>query len=235
MAGPNRLRGFVNQSMSGKKPPSASRADAAQMVDTATPGAGSLTVARNGVALIYLEGPGGSGDAASRGGGGGGAALCKKFRVTKGQVLSWTVGTPGAAAANPAPGNDGSDTTLTLPNGVVLTAGAGKGGAASGGLGGIASGGDVNRTGGAGGSSGGAGSSAPDAGGGAGGASGVGSGGGGGAGFGDIGSPLAGGPGSAGASNSGAGGAYGGGSGAGSFSTGAGGSGRVLIWIVRVF
>lgn len=234
------LRGLVGQSMAAKK----SHIGASiQLINatTVTSGSGSLTATRPCQALIYGIGAGGSGGASGgQGSGGGGAgAFFKRFRLAIGQSISYSVGAGGAAASG-TDGFDGGDTTVTLPNGLVMRGGGGKGGlqgpAHLGGVGADASGGDINRSGGAGGSS----TPVSDGisagiGGGAGGLSGAGGGGGGGgAGFSDIfASGPTGGAGSAGTTNSATGGDYGGGSG-GSNASGAGGRGVVMILMLRV-
>ncbi|WP_452418380.1 glycine-rich domain-containing protein [Phenylobacterium soli] len=211
-------------------------------------GAGSIIAAKPCVAVIYAIGGGASGGSGSPReiGGGGGAALLKTVKMAKGQTISWAVGAGAAASGLATYGFDGGDTTVTLPNGFVLTAGGGKAGSAVSptGNGGMARGGDVNRAGGAGGASGSAGTSG-GLGGGSGGATNAGGGGGGGAGFSDvssIGLSLAGGNGGAGqpvgGSDGGAGstfGAGGGGTQNGAKQGGAGASGRVLVLLARTF
>jgi hypothetical protein len=238
MASGQPLRGFAGQGMNGHKRGADAKVDAVQVVEVTSLGTGSVTVLRHGWALIYLLGVGGSGEASAGRGGGGGAALYRRVRVTPGQIISWTLGTPGAAAPTSTPGNDGTDSTVTTPTGLVLKAGAGKGGTSvAPGAGGVATGGDINRNGGAGGTFAGNGVGAGLGGGNGGAGSGNGGGGGGGAGFSDVGSALAGG--SGGAGPSGAGALYGGGgggtvSGTG-FDSGAGVGGRLVIWFVRPF
>jgi hypothetical protein len=208
----------------------------------ASSGTGSITAAKTCTALIYLGGAGGSGadDTTNAAGGGGGAAVFKRMRLAKGQTLSYSVGAAGAAV-NASSGHDGGDTTVTLPNGLTLTAGGGKAGptgVVNGGAGGIATGGDINRNGGAGGSGSGGSGASGGIGGGAGGAGGSGSnrgGGGGGAGFSDVASFFNGAGGGQGGGGGGVGGgSYGGGGGSINLTSGAGAAGRVVIWLVRV-
>jgi hypothetical protein len=144
-----KLRGLVAQGVSGRK----SYRDAMlELVGgaTATSGTGSITAPRACQAMIWAWGPGGSGSSTGPGGGGGGA-LFKRLTISPGQKISWAIGTPGGAGANPD-GQDGTDTTVTLPSGLVMTAGAGKGAPdvpfQPGGDGGLATGGDLNRPGG---------------------------------------------------------------------------------------
>lgn len=234
------LRGLIAQGASGNKSAYSPRTEVLSVLDISS-GTASVISDRSCWALIYLFGAGGSGSGGNQGGGGGGgAALFKRVRLSPKQSLSPSVGAPGAANSSGTGGLPGGDTTLTLPSGILLTAGGGKAG--MGGTvpppapGGIATNGDINRMGGAGGGNGGNGSPA-GLGGGAGGLgySLAGSGGGGGgAGFSDVGPSLGGGNGSPGAVNL-PGGNYGAGSGAWNSGTaGAGGIGRAVIWLVRL-
>lgn len=237
------VRGLVAQSMNGSRGLVTPKFGALPV--NATSGSGSITVRRPCYALIVARGPGGSGGGGSGptvcSGGGGGAALYKRVFLRAGQTISYTVGTPGAEPTfSSVPGNDGTDSTVTLPDGTVLRAGGGKrglfGDGSPGGAGGIATGGDINRNGGAGGlaasgANGEPGSSGQGGGAGAGGAKLSNSGGGGGAaGLTEIVADLIGGNGS----DAGSGGApagIGGGSGGGrdSFSSTIGGLGQILI------
>lgn len=153
------VRGLVAQSMNGSRGLVAPKLGALPV--NATSGSGSITVRRPCYALIIARGPGGSGGGGSGptvcSGGGGGAVLYKRVLLRAGQTISYTVGTPGAAPTfSSVPGNDGTDSTVTLPDGTVLRAGGGKrglfGDGVAGGAGGLATGGDINRNGGAGGS-----------------------------------------------------------------------------------
>lgn len=81
---------------------------------------------------------GGGGNATASLGGGSGAAAQASCYLQKGASIACTVGNGGAAGSV-----DGGDTTLTLPNGVVVTAGGGKS-ASNGGAGGVAIGGEAS-------------------------------------------------------------------------------------------
>lgn len=150
-----KLRGFVAQGMNGKKAPAAR---ILAQADSST-GSGSITATNNCVALIYGFGGGGSGG--SLGGGGGGGAVYKRARIGAGQTITYSAGAGGAIATA---GNDGGDTVITLPSGLVLKATGGRAGN-NGRAGGTGVGGDVNRTGGAGGAINAAGGSGEDGGG----------------------------------------------------------------------
>lgn len=158
MAAGQPLRGLVGQSMSGRKPKAFPAL--VRQIDESL-GASSFTATKAAVALIYAWGAGGSGardgSNVASGGGGGGAGY-KRIRITPGQVISWSIGVGGAAPGSDlTDGSPGTATTVTLPTGVVLTAGGGQGGARgssprTGGLGGVVSGPwDIARTGGKGG------------------------------------------------------------------------------------
>ena len=104
-----------------------------------TAGSGSYTVKKTGVLDILLYGPGGNGGSspgtAASGGGGGGAAR-KRLKLRKGQVISYTVGTPGSGA-----------TTASLAGVFSFSANPGSTGGigfVAGGAGGTGVGGDVN-------------------------------------------------------------------------------------------
>ncbi len=226
-----KLRGLVGQGVAGRKSYRDAFLDVVGGV-TATSGTGSISAPRVCQAQIWAWGPGGSG-ASTGPGGGGGAALFKRLTLSQGQKISWAIGSPGGAAANPD-GQDGTDTTVTLPSGVVMIAGAGKGALdvpfQPGGDGGVAIGGDVNRSGGKGGTDSTANAQSGGLGGGA-----AGSGtaaGGGAAGFSDqvVGGIVDGG---SGGNNDGAGSAPGGGSGTSSGAPKTGGTGKVVILLVR--
>ena len=129
MSIPNQpLRGLVAQGMDSRKSFAAANIVLLGGAVSSTPGSGSVTVTKPCLALIWGIGPGGSGSsmATTGGGGGGGAAGYRAVRVTTGQVISYTVGTPGAAAFG-ANGSAGTDTTITLPTGRILRAGGGGG------------------------------------------------------------------------------------------------------------
>lgn len=226
------LRGLVGQSMSGGRSRSLALAG---LPVVATSGSGSVTVRKNGWALIAMWGAGGGAQADPGlngfvGGGSGGAALYRLAPVVAGQVITYAVG----AAVLDA---DGGDSTVTLATGQVLTAGGGKRGSdpavVTPAAGGLATGGDINRRGGNGGvcSLGTQlGETGEGSGAGAGGAgSGASGGGGGSAGLTDILADLIGAAGSA-ASAVGAGAnAPGGGAGGGGASGSAGGPGKIII------
>jgi hypothetical protein len=239
MATGQKLRGLVGQGMNGRR----NRAmQLAAVPVVATSGSGVVTARRACVALIFAWAPGGSGGSDGSGAGGG-AALFKRVYLPRGAALSYSIGAPGAGVSSSSNGNDGGDTTVTLPSGQVLTAGGGKAGTvadpAAGGLGGVATGGDINRRGGDGGryqsgSLGLSGSPGQGAGAGAGGAANSNrGGGGGGAGLADLLSDLIGGGGSdASGVSSAAGSAPGGGSGGGQSASGNGGAGKVIIVLI---
>lgn len=201
-------------------------------------GDANVTAPSGCIAFIYAWGGGGSGAAyssTSAGGGGGGAAGYSRIRLGPGSTLAVTVGYGGPGKSNGNDGSSGTQSTVILPNGRVMSAGGGGGGTvALGGAGGVAFGFDLNRSGGAGGGSGGAGN--PGDHGGLGGlAGGSGGGGGGSAGFSDQAGLLRRGN-AGGNSNSALVPGYGAGSGgwgAASAATGSGGIGRVLILLVR--
>lgn len=133
--------GFVGQGMSGRK---RLRGKLLSYRAITTAGSGTITAPAlySTNCEVWLTGAG-AGDNVTQGGGGG-ASLYKRMRCSPGQTMAYTVG---AAASS---GGDGGDTTLTMPTGIVLTAGGGK----FAGTGGIATNGDVNRSGGAGGAGG---------------------------------------------------------------------------------
>lgn len=145
------LRGFVGQGLGSPKGFTATPVAAGMPVST-TSGSGSVTATRHCSVIVYLWGGSGSGEAntgsSGGGGGGSGSAVRKHINLSRGQTLAWSVGAPGAGVSADASGNDGADSTVTLPNGTVMRAAGGKGGAGlAGGLGGVASGGDLNRNG----------------------------------------------------------------------------------------
>lgn len=219
MAAGHALRGLVGQGMDGKKRQTGGQIELVGFAD-ASAASGMIVAPKSCVALIYAWGPGGSGCAGtgSPGGGGGGGAVYKRVRLSARQSITYACGVRGVPVTddgNVQPGNDTTDTTVTLPSGAVVTAGGGKkGNGGAPGVGGVASGGDLNRSG----------------------ANGFGSGGTA-AGFADLVPGLAGGAGGALGGNGSAGSAAGGGGGAGSGGmgsiSGAGANGRVLIMLVR--
>lgn len=150
--GLNSLRGLTGPAMGGPKRQPGALVEVLSITDAST-GSGSVTAQRRCVAMIYAWGAGGSGWAggSSAGKGGSGAALYKRLRLNRGQSLSYSIGSGGAAVAddgNTHPGNPGGPTTIMLPQGVQLVAGGGSGGAGGvAGAGGTATGGDVNRAG----------------------------------------------------------------------------------------
>lgn len=243
MATGQRLRGFVGQGMNGRR---ARVPSAGAMPVFATSGTGEITIRSHCVALIYMWGAGASGcdDVGlnnTGAGGGGGAALFARVFLNLGQKLSYSVGAGGAGVTGSATtGSDGGDSTVTLPDGRVLTAGGGKAGTrgSTGGLGGVATGGDINRRGGKGGDgvpgtvNGVAGEGTGAGAGGAG--SGSAGGGGGAGGLADVLVDLTGGAGSAAVVGGAQGNAPGGGSGAGGTTSKAGAAGRIIILFVRM-
>lgn len=151
------LRGFVGQTMSGRKDYSGAVPIIYDVAELAA-GSGTITAPRDCWCTAMLIGGGGSGANNSGGGesgGGGGGAVYGRFRVFAGEVLSYTIGVGGAAVPPTSAGNPGTDSTLTTPTGIVLIAGGGRGGVvgndAAGGPGGVASGGRYNWSGGTGG------------------------------------------------------------------------------------
>src|ERR1700730_17119191 len=101
MSGADFLRGFVGQSMGGRKAFAGARMET--ILTSEMTSAGAVTAPRRCIALVYAWGGGGSGGdyqggGMSAGGGGGGAALFKAVRLGRGQVLSWAVGAGGPAA-----------------------------------------------------------------------------------------------------------------------------------------
>lgn len=90
--------------------------------------------------LITAIGAGGGCNSGGSSGGGGGGGLQKTVYLPKGAVLVIDVGVGLASDDN------GEDTTVTLPDGTILTAGGGISGATTG-AGGTATGGDLNVTG----------------------------------------------------------------------------------------
>jgi|GEM_PF-3842298 len=127
MAQVGRLRGFVGQNLSGRK---RLLTGYAAFKDSAL-GDTSLTAQTDLWAFVYATGPGGSGGSfpvSPGAGGSGGASGFKRLRLLKGQTISWVLGVPGAGqATNNAPGQDATDTVVTVP-GAALLAGGGKGG-----------------------------------------------------------------------------------------------------------
>lgn len=246
----DKLRGFVGQSMGGRKPSPDAIVDILAYYDLVSSTPGTIVAPRRCIALIYMIGGGasGGGQANNGGGGGGGSALFKRVRLSQGQVLSYSVAALVAAPVGVSVGSNGNPSTVTLPDGRKLIAGGGTGGAILPSAtvdvaGGVASGGDINRPGGTGGSvdftalgrAGGSGG----VGGGAGGAGtpmGTGYGGGGGsAGFGDIGARLIGGNGSDGFSSVPGGLPGGGGGGSNTGVPSDGSRGEIWIWLVRAY
>lgn len=97
---------------------------------------------------IYALGAGGGGRGDFNYGGGGGGAAFRTFAVTPGQTIEFTVGDAGVGSTGGSC-TDGGD-TVVIVDGVTLTGGGGRSGAAAG-AGGVASGGTVNIDGGDGG------------------------------------------------------------------------------------
>lgn len=107
-----------------------------------TPGAGTWTVP-SGVYTIEVEvvGAGGGGGAyAAPWGGGGGGYSYKRWSVTPGDIINYTVGGKGTASTGSSDSTDGEDTVFNA----TQIAGGGKNGDAGKGAGGTATGGDVN-------------------------------------------------------------------------------------------
>lgn len=232
------LRGLVGQSMSGARPRSLPTLIDYKETTTAT--SGSYTASVDCWVLLYAWGGGGSGaaDTATAAGGGGAGAGYLRYRLGRGRTIAWSVGAGGAGVTGNVDGNDGATTTVTLPNGQVLTAGGGaKGLRLTGGSGGACVGPwTVSRSGGAGGAS--AAGGSPTGGGTGGALSGSYGGGGGAAGFSDLnpGLPLGNGSAGNGGGASVAGTSPGGGSGGclNASTSGNGGTGRVLAYIVHI-
>ncbi len=138
-----KLRGFVGQGGGGGKTYRDARLALQSLPMIATSGSGSVTAPRACKALIVAWGPGGSGSAGNTpSGGGGGAAISHVANLARGQPISWTVGVPGAGAADLTDGFAASDTVVTCPGG-VMRAGGGGGGVLAGqipGIGGVATG-----------------------------------------------------------------------------------------------
>lgn len=106
---------------------------------TTTALSGSWTAAEDCDALVFVTGGGTLGGSSSTVGGGGAGATYRKFRLKKGQTISYVV----PAAATGTSITNGGDATATFPDGVTIT---GQGG--QGLNGGVGSGGDLNRRGG---------------------------------------------------------------------------------------
>lgn len=118
MASAGRIRGFVGQRMALKAPNTRVRG----MADKTVAGAFTITSpAYATVAEAWLFGAGGSGEVSSgNAGGGGGEAVWRRFRCPAFTTLSGIVGALGASQV------DGGSTSLTLPNGQVVSAAGGK-------------------------------------------------------------------------------------------------------------
>lgn len=238
-----KLRGFVAQGMSGRK---AQQRPTLLLVSQTDSSTGSYTATRLVDVLIYAWGGGGSGSqGATSSGGGGGAAGYKRWRLSPGQTISWSVGAGGAEVNSAVDGNDGGDTTVTIPGLGALTAGGGKKGTNGasprpGGAGGTCSGSwDVARSGGDGGNGvtgAGTNGGSPSGGGVGGTATGDYAGGGGAAGFSDLVTGISAGRGGDADAGAETATAPGGGSGSASSSAGtfAGKAGRVLVYVVQV-
>jgi hypothetical protein len=141
MADGQTLRGFVGQSMSGAR--AQSRPSNYKISSTVIPAAGafSFTADQTGFAQVFLWGAGGSGVSTGGGstqGGGSGALVYRLVSVLAGQVISGVIGAGGAGVAGGGgDGNPGGSSTVTYPDGLVVTAGGGRGGGTVGnGLGG---------------------------------------------------------------------------------------------------
>lgn len=143
MANTGRLRGFVGQRMAVKR----SGFTILRYASVIVPGT-YLYLAPN--ARCQVEAfmwAGSTSNSTGNGGAGGGEAVYKKFISGALQQIPITV------AAGGQNGNPGNPTTLTLPNGVVITANPGLvvAGGSTAGAGGSGGNGDLNRSGGAGG------------------------------------------------------------------------------------
>lgn len=145
-----KLRGLVGQGMDGRRRLTGGRVELLRIIDANFGGA--IAAPTSCVALIFAWGGGGSGAANGGGGagrGGPGAALYRRVRLGRGQIISYAVGGGGASvedAGTPVAGNAGSATIVTLPGGLTLTAGGGQGGTSGSGdgNGGVAIGGEIN-------------------------------------------------------------------------------------------
>jgi hypothetical protein len=144
------IRGFVGQSLAGHKSHRDAVfhfADKPIFLDGAQ--TGSFTATKSCWALIALWAAGGAGygDVSDLTGSGAGAGgfVYKRIRLARGQTISWSIGPNGTGA-----GGSAAASTVTLPDGRVLTASGGGGGTngPTGGRGGDATGGDINRKGG---------------------------------------------------------------------------------------
>lgn len=90
-------------------------------------GAGEIVAPQNCDALVYAWGAGASGGSDSgsvASGAGTGAAAFRRFRMIKGQALTYSVGAGGVGVAAISDGNPGGDTTVSV-GGVTMTAGGG--------------------------------------------------------------------------------------------------------------
>lgn len=162
MAAGQQLRGLVGQSMVGRKK------SVSVPAYSYPPGSYTFTVPTSGWWRFVLWGAGGKGG--TTGGGGGGGFVQADRALSKGQTVAIVAGAPGTSSTSPA------SSTVTLPSGEVLTAGAGTSNAlsAAGGSGTASLGAvdDILLTGGAAGAAGAAGSAGQGTAGGAGGAAG---------------------------------------------------------------
>lgn len=145
-----RLRGLVGQRMDGRRRLTGGWVELLRMTDANVGGA--ITAPTSCVALIFAWGGGGagaSGGTGSAGCGGPGAALYRRVRLGRGQIISYSVGGGGSSvedAGTAVAGNAGSATIVTLPGRLTLTAGGGQGGTpgSGDGAGGVAIGGELN-------------------------------------------------------------------------------------------
>lgn len=124
MATGNRFRGLVSQGLAGRKDYSGMPIEFLGVV-SAKSGSGVVIAPKACLATIFAWGGGGSGGAGAGTDGGCGAALMRRLRLAKGQQIAYTVGIGGRAAPDGIDGAPGSDTTVTLPDGQQLVAGAG--------------------------------------------------------------------------------------------------------------
>lgn len=134
------LAGFVGQGMSGAKPLSTVRTLAAP-VWTVAAGSGSWTATEDCTAYVFVTGGGAVGGSTGSQGGGGAGATYRRYKMLKGQTVSYVVGAATTNSGNTV--SAGADATATFPDGIVIT---GQGGQST--LGGVGSGGDLNRSGG---------------------------------------------------------------------------------------
>jgi hypothetical protein len=121
------MRGMVGRYAQGMAPKKGQPALETRVVDDNVSGSRTSTAPFTGTAFVFLWGGGGSGAAGATPSGGGGAGACyAKFRVTRNQVLSYTVGAAGASASG-ADGNAGGTSSLTFQSKALSATGGGAG------------------------------------------------------------------------------------------------------------